>query len=159
MKTALKHEQGCMHGGQPIGPPGGPDHSIPLSDRYCICDPHGDKKRAMERAFLRFQKRHVLWQEEVWYPKEGPAIFLTDMSLRYKGNVLRFLERRAPNLKAQYEMELTLSPGVQGEHALDAVDQILDETFEMLPTTWLYRTPFVLRLEQLIREGHDGPID
>lgn len=154
----MRHERRCAYSGAPVGPPGGSDHSVPLSAGLCICDPHGTKARAGERAVEAFNRRHVLWQTEVWYPKEGPAIRVDEMSLRYKQNVLKFLERRAPNLKASYEAELTFSPGVRGEHALDAVDAILTETFATRPVTWLYSTPLVDRLEALVRAGHDGPI-
>lgn len=44
----MRHENHCRHSGQPVGPPGGPDHSIPLSHSMCACDPYGDKARQLK---------------------------------------------------------------------------------------------------------------
>lgn len=117
-----------------------------------------------EMAYLRRQeilhsKRDVLSQDEVWYPKTGDPIRVDEMSLRYKKNVLAFLERRAPTLKAAYEWRMIAGPQPSGDAAQDAFDSAMGELFEMQPIKWLYRTPLVERLEQLVREGHDGPID
>lgn len=146
-----RHEKGCAWSGMTL-------ERRSLNDRLCVCDPHGTKARAHAVFMERWNRRHVLMQDEVWYPKEGDPVRLDEMSLRWKKNLLAFLERRAEALKMSAELEL-VGATMGGEHAQDAVDQILAETLETKATTWLYQQPLVEKLEQLIREGHDGPVD
>lgn len=151
MTGGYRHEERCAWRGQTLD-------KISLNDRLCICDPRGTKARASALFLEQWKRRHVLFQDEIWYPREGDPVRLDDMSLRWKRNLLAFLERHAPSLKQQAEFEL-MATTMNGEHAQDAVDQILSETLETKATTWLYQQPLVERLERLIREDHDGPVD
>lgn len=153
VQTAISshHTRACKYAGLKV------EGRANLDDPECCCDPDGSRIQRHLDFMRRYRRTHVLWQEETWFNKDGDAIRVTDMSLTYKRNVLAFLERRAPRLKMAYEVELAFAP-VQGEMASDAIDDLLTETMDTLATTWLYRTPLVLRLEQLVREGHDGPI-
>lgn len=147
-----RHEKGCAWSGETLV-------RHPLSDRYCICDPHGTKARALEVAMEKYDRRHVLYQGEVWYPKNGDPVRLVDMSLRWKRNLLAFLERRAPTLQDGYLTNTEWSLVGAAEHATDIVMAEVQRERELAPVTWLYRTPLVLQLEQLIREEQDGPVD
>jgi hypothetical protein len=155
MNDILRHHKGCAYSGSPVGPP----HSkhdgrscIPLSAQLCVCDPHGDKQRQHDLFLGRYKRRHVLWQREVWYQWDGAEIRITDMSVDRMKALVLFLERRAPRLKAAYESELVFAPGVQGEHALDAVDDILHETIEKDAVEWIRETPLMQRLNRRIRK-------
>lgn len=142
---ALRHGPRCAWSGQPVGQPS-------LNDDLCVCDPHGNKQRAHARFMERYRRRNVLWQDEVWYPMTGGPVRVKSMGLSYMQNVVAFLERRAPRLKRAYEWDLAFAPGVQGEHALDAVESILTRTMGMSPEEWLHDTPLVRRLDRRVRK-------
>lgn len=154
MSTQTHHVDACAFRGMTFA-------EVAVDAELCCCDPTGEQARAVEAALQQWRRRAVLSQTEVWYPREGDPVRLDDMSLRWKRNLLAFLERRAPRLKASAEWQLVgwASSDRIGEHAADSLDAVLSETMDTLPLTWLYRQPLVERLEQLIREGHDGPVD
>ena len=146
----MVHGKNCAHFGLPVGQSGLGVRS--LADPLCCCDPHGDKARAAAFAYERYQRRNVLWQDKVWYPATGDPVRVKDMDLDYMRNTVLFLEARAERLKFAYEWNLAVNPGVQGEHALDAVDAILQKTLETGAVEWLHDTPLVRRLDRRIRK-------
>lgn len=161
---ALVHEVGvCFHGGSPIGPTGSRQNGeicISLDDRMCSCDPRGDKARAAAIRHQKYRRAHVLEQDEVWFNKAGEEIRLEDMSNRYLRNVMNFLEQRAGYFHTRECLWICAAAAMpHGDGAQDALDQVAEEVMDMLPTTWLYRQPLLVRLEALVRSGHDGPID
>lgn len=149
----MRHGEGCRFRGMVVG------REASLGHEYCICDPHGTKHRALVLAVEKDRRRSVLWQDEVWFDKSGSEFRLEDLSLRWKRNILAFLDARAPMLQASWLARTCLGPQPSGEAATDAFDQMLDEAMSESPTKWLYQTPLVERLEHLIRIGQDGPLD
>lgn len=151
-KDGYRHKSSCRFSGLTLA-------EVSLNHDHCICDPHGTKHRALDLALEKDARRRVLSQDELWYPKEGGQVRLDEMSLRWKTNLLRFLERRAGALQDSAIQRLLSGPQPGGDMASDAFDSMVDAEIDAKPTTWLYRQPLVLKLEQLIREGHDGPVD
>jgi hypothetical protein len=151
-RDGFRHIRNCRFSGMTLA-------EVSLVHEHCICDPHGAKARAGKLAYEKYLRRTVLYQDEVWYPREGDSVRLDEMSLRWKLNLVRFLERRAPQLQRSYLTNTEMSLIGAAEHAADQVMAEVQQDWELAPTTWLYRTPFMLRLEQLIRERHDGPED
>jgi hypothetical protein len=143
----LRHGPGCARSGHEVGTHKG---AVPLSDFQCVCDPYGDKARAHALVMDRYQRRQVLWQDEVWYQEDGTEVRVADMSLDRMQALVLFLERRAPRLKVSWEWSVALSPGVQGEHALDAVDQMLAESHATDAVEWIHDTPLVRRLDRRV---------
>lgn len=150
------HTGGCRFAGLPISGRASLDHE------HCCCDPDGSKAQAHLEFMRRYERRNVLSQTELWWPKGAPddqPIRVEDMSLRYKKNLLAFLERRADHLKFRYELDMVSGPQPSGDGARDLFDRELTGVLEAKPVTWLYSMPFVENLERLVREEADGPID
>lgn len=125
---------------------------------WCCCDPDGSRAQAILDYLVRSQKARVLHQRRHWWPKGATEpIRVKDMSVRYKRNVLAFLERRADRLKQGAEWELA---GVQmnGEHAQDSIDQMLDVLMRTSTLEWFNDLPLIKRLRRDIRRGRGGPI-
>lgn len=150
--TEMTHGEGCRFRGMTLG-------EVHLNHHHCICDPHGDKARQLARFIEKDRRRSVLWQDEVWFDRSGAEFRLEDLSLRWKRNILSFLEARASNLHMQWIAQTALGPQPSGEAASDAFGRMLDEAMSESPTKWLYQTPLVERLEHLIRIDQDGPLD
>lgn len=150
--TQKRHQKECAHSGQPLD-------AVSVNYPLCICDPDGSKRAAQEATLERLNRRNVLMQDKVWYPKDGDPVRLDEMSLRWKKNLLAFLDRRASALHESAVNAVIFGPRPGGDAACDAFDSMFDELMETRPTTWLYDQPLVVRLEQLIRENHDGPVD
>lgn len=157
--TELRHGEACRFAGLPLGPRGGSDGRVPLSHEHCVCDPHGTKARVRARQWERSRRSRVLWQDQVWWDREGNELRLTDLSHRYLSNLLGFLEARAQRFYDTFVWSMAAGPHPSGDAATDAFEVEFDQLLNTKPTTWLYSTPLLVMLERLVRDGHDGPID
>lgn len=159
---ALYHRGDCYFSGRPILGSVADREDMPgvsTDHELCCCDPYGDVAQSLRDSLRRWERRHVLTQDKVWWPKDADEpIRVKDMSVRYKRNVLAFLERRAPQLKLAADWEIA---GVQmnGEHAQDAVDAIAAAQYEMTVEEWFNDLPLIRKLRRHIRKGKGGAID
>jgi hypothetical protein len=127
------------------------------------CDPRGNLQEKalsdtvqppLKERLARIERRTVLSQDEVWYPKDGDPVRLQDMDTRYLTNVRNFLYRKAAALKNQEEWDMLSFAGtLGGEMAQDAMDSMLFEIMDMDPAIWLSQQLLMIRIEELIKAG------
>lgn len=103
---------------------------------------------------------NVLTQTETWYDFEGEAYTIRAMSIRYKRNLLRWLERNAVHLMLQYMWSMPY-PNLNGEMAQDAAEHEWDREQTRLMNTpaieWIVRTPLYEAVQSSVARGEDGP--
>lgn len=123
-------------------------------------------------------------QDRVWVDAQGAVHQLDEMSARYKGNVVRFIERRAGILGWKYglgELEAIFAPvgreilgfdedgqprlgrlvegGPRGDAACDAVESFIDEADRARaadPVAWIRTTKLMQRLCADVAAGVGG---
>jgi len=94
----------------------------------------------------------LLNQKKYWWDSTGKRLRVKKMSVRYKRNVINFLDRKAEVLAAQYAIgELRYLPDftMMGEHASDAYEDAYwqaDRQRNHSPREWLRGTVLVGRL-------------
>jgi hypothetical protein len=106
---------------------------------------------------------HALFsQDGVWFDAQCRRHDVAEMSVRYKANVVAFLERRAPNLELLYSFgeiqSVSLAP-TDGSMAADMLEQALDEETARRaadPVAWLHSTPLVARMLRDVEAGLGG---
>lgn len=124
-----------------------------------LSDPEwdADELEYLDDLRERNKRNRVLRQQDYWYDALGREVPLTSMSLRYKKNVVRYLERRAPLLQLQDGLASMSLLEQMSETNQDLLEAEIDFDMSKLPTTWLHEQPLLIMLERLIREGHDAP--
>ena len=126
----------------------------------------------------------LLNQDSVWVDAQGKQHALAEMSVRYKDNVVRFIERRAAILAWKYglgEIESIYAPigreiigmddnnkprlgalimgGPRGDAACDAVESFMDEGDRARledPVAWIRTTKLMQRLAADVATGVGG---
>lgn len=105
---------------------------------------------------------HVLDQADVWVDKEGQRHLVEEMSVRYKSNVVGYLERRARAVASQYAVHAVHAlpdPDWVGEAAFDSLMHEVNATWDALlgdPLVWLRGTTLVQRLRDDVAAGRGG---
>lgn len=102
----------------------------------------------------------VLNQTEWWYDFENDAHRIPSMSIRYKRNLLRWLEKRANHLRVSYMWAMP-APNLNGEMAqIDAEREYFNEQDRiagMDALEWLWTTPLYNAIQESVARGEDGP--
>lgn len=108
----------------------------------------------------------LLTQSDRWVDRGGELHDLDAMSVRYKANIVGFLERRAVGLADFYSYGEILSfsgpLGPSGEMAQDSLDQALEEADRERradPLKWLRSTPLLQRLRHDVKNKLGGEDD
>lgn len=107
----------------------------------------------------------LLEQDQVWVDIKHNVHQIAEMSIRYKTNVVAFLERRAPGLCEKYaygEIQRYWTNGPNGQMAQDALEEELDRADDERradPVAWLRSTKLMQRLAADIATGIDGDDD
>lgn len=123
--------------------------------------------RRLERGrrirFHKLSKRtayEVLEQETLWYDFEGEAHTIKSMSIRYKRNLLRWLERNAADLHFRYLWSMPY-PHLNGEMAQESAERDWEreqrEVERLSPLEWVQRTPLYEAVQRSVIQGEDGP--
>jgi hypothetical protein len=107
----------------------------------------------------------LLNQDQVWPDAQGNRHDISEMSVRYKANVVRYLERRAKHLAALYgygEIFVLMAEPPGGDMASDALDDALERADHERtndPLGWLRRTTLLVRLIDDVDAGRGGEDD
>lgn len=88
----------------------------------------------------------LLEQDVWWKPKDGDPVRVEEIDDRWRGNLIRFLERRAERLKFKYELSLITGPQPSGDMACDAFDSACSALFDQSALEWLRDQPLYRRL-------------
>lgn len=114
----------------------------------------GDRPVREGRYPARPRPKNYLHQDTEWLTKEGQLLKLTEMTSSHRQNLIRYLERRAPELHdIEYRTLLTGLLSVRGELATDALEQAGDEHIATAPIDWIRNTKVMRKLREL--EGFD----
>lgn len=93
----------------------------------------------------------ILEQDEMWWPREGPPIRLTDMGPRHRRNTLAMIRRGAAATKFAYEISLLSGPMPDPDSmAADMVDEGLRQLAEQDSAEWIEEQPLVAQLANLV---------
>lgn len=109
----------------------------------------------------------LLNQSDVWVDVKQRRHRVEEMSVRYKRNVIAFLERQAEHLETAYlfgQVAVVVAVGLprEGTAAFDIVTDELDCEvcqFDEEPLHWLRRTPLFSRLIEDVAAGRGGSDD
>jgi hypothetical protein len=106
----------------------------------------------------------LLDQDQIWIDGQGNRHDVAEMSVRYKANVIAFLERRAKLLEFHYSCGEALWFGSLdgGEMAMASLeDSMFEAQDERLkdPVAWLRSTRLVARLIADVNAGLGGEDD
>lgn len=111
----------------------------------------GKKREAA--AQMTFEE--LLGQDRWWKQKNGVMIRLDQMSVEHRLNLLALLRRTAPNILNTQLRNVWLCAGsLQGEMALDSVDELIDQLCRDLedPIGWLEEQSLYRKLRQLVSD-------
>jgi pyrroloquinoline quinone (PQQ) biosynthesis protein C len=97
-----------------------------------------------------------LQNDKVWVAGDGVQYRIEDMAPRHRENLMNWLTRNAPSIKAQYEMSLirVMQPG--GDAANDAFDKALDDLYQKDARKWMFEQPLFKRLYEVQYSGVAG---
>jgi hypothetical protein len=107
----------------------------------------------------------LLNQTQTWVDGIGRAHLIDDMSVRYKANVVAYLQRRAANLAEMYAygqvaaIEAGMPMGEAASDMLELAVEAEEREREDNPNAWLSRTPLVMRLLVDVAQGNGGRTD
>lgn len=82
----------------------------------------------------------MIEQNSWWLDINKQWHHIPEMDVFHAGNLVRWLERRAPAIQFKYSLAM-IQFAPQGEMALEAFDQMMDELGEMDPLEWLRSKP------------------
>lgn len=94
----------------------------------------------------------ILHQDEYWIVRSGEVVRLADMSPSHRGNLLRFLRKRARGIEFHDMLFLFGGPfAPRGEMAQEFLEREMELRAED-PLKWLNETKLVKRLAQLVEQ-------
>lgn len=105
---------------------------------------------------------HFLDQDEIWTDKEGNQHRIDEMSVRYKANVVAFLERRAVSMEFNYSLGEARFIGGMAMHAQELAEDACGDEWERRmddPVAWLRSTRLMKRLIDDVANGRGGEDD
>lgn len=125
-----------------------------------------ERERALKRQTLQtFSKKRSVYdtlnQTKHWWDFENDAHTITSMSIRYKRNLLRWLERNAAAILASYIWGVPI-PHLNGEmaqlHAEEDYEREIDRLMfsDLDPVEWIQSTPLYEAVQMSVARNEDG---